>query len=648
MNAKTLKKWAANAAIAAAAAVLAWVAIDRLAFLQGLERTADDIRVAALMPPAEQSKDVVVVAIDEPTLAQFPYRSPVDRAFIANLVQAMEKKGAKVIGVDVIMDQSTEPEKDELLKSVIRATKTPLFLSYSSKSNIVTEDQLAYLNDFVPEGNRADAHLLEDPFDGSIRQINPGKDTALEPPGFVRRAVEMAGGKAPKTPVEIAWRGQPDAETPPFPVYPAMAAAMLPDDWFRGKIVLIGAKLSITDRHRTPLRIIDSGDRGMMPGVFVQAHGITQVLENRSVPRLPVGGNMAIVALFAVLGVGVSLFKRGIAFNVAVGLVIIVAYWVGAFLGYGYADLPLLPLVAPTLAFALSLWMMDTFIGRAERKQRQFVQGAFSRYVSPAVVDQLVENPEAMSVSGIRREATFMFTDIAGFTTLSEVLGTEELANTLNAYLDGACAIVLKHGGTIDKFIGDAIMAIFNAPIEQPDHAMRAVRCAVELDAYAEAFRIAKNAENNPIGITRIGIHTGEATIGNFGSQQRMDFTALGDTVNTAARTEGVNKYFGTRICVTQETVDRCPELRFRPIGDVILKGKLTPVTLYNPALDDADQGLRDDYMAAFTLLRSEDPAAVDAFKLLGERFPGDPIVDFHLHRIAKGLVTAKVVMDDK
>ncbi|NBS94299.1 MAG: adenylate/guanylate cyclase domain-containing protein, partial [Betaproteobacteria bacterium] len=196
-----------------------------------------------------------------------------------------------------------------------------------------------------------------------------------------------------------------------------------------------------------------------------------------------------------------------------------------------------------TLGLALSLWMMDTLIGGAERKQRQFVQGAFSRYVSPDVVNQLVENPEALAVKGDRRELSFIFTDVAGFTTLSEGLSAEKLSETLNAYLDGACQIILESKGTIDKFIGDAIMTIFNAPIPQDDHAERAVRCALAIDAYAEDFRKRYNAEGIPIGVTRIGIHSGPAVIGNFGSQQRMDFTALGDTVNTAARTEGVNKY---------------------------------------------------------------------------------------------------------
>jgi class 3 adenylate cyclase len=307
------------------------------------------------------------------------------------------------------------------------------------------------------------------------------------------------------------------------------------------------------------------------------------------------------------------------------------------------------PLVGPTLGLALSLWMMDTLIGGAERKQRQFVQGAFSRYVSPDVVNQLVDNPEALTVKGDRREVSFIFTDVAGFTTLSEGLTAEKLSETLNAYLDGACQIILDKKGTIDKFIGDAIMTIFNAPIPLEDHCERAVRCALEIDQYAEDFRKRYNADGIPIGVTRIGIHCGPAVVGNFGSHQRMDFTALGDTVNTAARCEGVNKYFGTRICATQPIVDQCKTVKFRPIGDVVLKGKTEAVTLYNPVTDEfAASQAYSDYMETYALLKAEDPNGSDAVRALKQNYPDDPLIDFHLERVESGLCTARVVMEDK
>jgi len=304
--------------------------------------------------------------------------------------------------------------------------------------------------------------------------------------------------------------------------------------------------------------------------------------------------------------------------------------------------------------------MMDVLIGRAERKQRQFVQGAFSRYVAPAVVDRLVENPDALNVSGTRQDVTFIFTDIAGFTTLSESLSSEKLSEVLNAYLDGACAVVFKHAGTVDKFIGDAVMAVFNTPIPQPDHVARAVRCALELDLFCESFREKMNAEGIPIGVTRIGIHTGVATVGNFGSHARMDFTALGDTVNTASRTEGVNKYFGTRICATQEVVSQCPDLFFLPIGDIVLKGKTQAVRLFTPVSEEKSRSafaLRyEEAVHALENLgssgnqsESDDAKQVAAIvQKLNEDFPEEPLAAFHAKRVSQGIVSLRVVMEDK
>jgi len=643
-NLQRLLNFGMIAIVAVAGSVMA---VRYLSFLAVLENQAADIRIAALQPPLAQSTDVVVIAIDEVTLGQFPYRSPIDRGFLADLIATLSAKGAKVIGVDVILDQPTEPEKDARLKAVIAENQTPIFFSYSSTPSIVNDEQLAYLNAFVPIDKRAEANLLTDPFDGTVRWINPGGETGRQPPGFVRKAAALAGVPAPKTITEIAWRGRPDADTPPIPIYPAMSAAMLPDAWFKDRIVLVGAVLSITDRHRTPLAIIDDGDQGMMPGVIIQAHGLTQILESRRPPRMPLVWIAGLSGLFATLGILISILKRGIAFNLMLGAVITAAYWVGAFLGYG-EGLPMLPVVAPTIAFTLSIWMMDVLIGRGERKQRQFMQNTFSRYVSPAVVNQLIADPEAADISGKRREATFIFTDIAGFTTLSEILTSDQLSQTLNDYLDGACAIILKYEGTIDKFIGDAIMAIFNAPIEQSDHVERAVRCALELDLYAESFRKDRNQAGIPIGVTRIGLHTGIATIGNFGSNDRMDFTALGDTVNTAARTEGVNKYFGTRICCTEDVVQRCTGLRFQSIGDIILKGKTHSLALYSPVPKAMKQEFLDEYEKAFLELRSENIAAIKLFSNIGNKYSPDPIVKFHLNRISRGLLSTKVIMDEK
>ena len=636
-------------AIAAIATLAATLLTRYLTFLAYLENVAADIRIAVLQPPMPQSKDIAVIAITEETLAQFPYRSPVDRAFLSGLLKQLEARGARAIGLDVLLDQPTESAKDRLLAKTIRELKTPLFISYANDPAVVNEEQLQYLNAFVPPTHRAAANLATDPLDGSVRWIYPGETNPDTPPSFSRKAIASIGlPMPPAVQPEIIWRPGPDAETPPFPIYPAHAVAALPPDWFTGKLLLIGASLSITDRHRTPLAVVFDDERGKMPGVVIQAHSISQLLEGRGTQRLSPALQTLTNLVFAILGVIVGLSRRSIAFSVAAGVIALGLLWLGGILGYRHG-LPLIPLIAPSLAIVLSLWMMDMLIGRAERRQREFVQGAFSRYVSPVVVEQLIADPSALNVTGKRQEASFIFTDIAGFTTLSEKLPSDQLSDLLNAYLDGACGIIQRYEGTVDKFIGDAIMAVFNAPLPQPDHRERAVRCALELDEYAEKFRKQLNDRGVPLGITRIGVHSGTATIGNFGSQTRMDFTALGDTVNTAARTEGANKYFGTRICCTGEIVAGCPNIPFQPIGKIVLKGKEQSIALYRPmsTTPDADQQLQD-YLKAYQALEAGSPDAPEAFNELKRRYPNDPLVNFHAERARQGELSTLIVMEDK
>jgi len=631
------------------ASFLAFTSVHYLSFFKNLENIAEDIRIAAFSPKQEQSKEIVIVAINEATLEQFQYRSPIDREFIAKLLKTLDKKGAKVIGLDILLDQPTEQSKDLLLKKTIGEIKKPLFISYSVSPEIVNENQLEYMNEFVPQKYRATANMASDPFDGSIRWIYPGEKSANEPMGFARKALELLQIETPNKLTKIAWRPKPNHETSPFPIYPANTIQVLPDAWFTDKIVLIGAVLSITDRHKTPLAVVgNSTDEAMMPGILIHAHSISQLLNHQPEPGISIESSILITFLGGILGMLISFLKKGLIFNVVMGMLIVVLWWVGSMLGYQYG-MPLVPLLAPTLSLGLSIWMMDILIGKAERKQRQFVQGAFSRYVSPEVVRQLVATPEALSISGKKTEVSFIFTDIAGFTTLSEKLSSESLSNVLNEYLDGACQIILKHGGTIDKFIGDAIMCLFNAPIEQNDHAMRAVTCAKELDYFAEAFRKEQNLKGIPIGITRIGVHTGLATVGNFGSNTRMDYTALGDTVNTAARTEGVNKYFGTRICCTQSTVSLVPDLLFRKIGDVVLKGKYESVGLFTPVLDEElNNGLFKEYLHVYQHIEEcQDHALLDLEKAMGN-YPNDSLFHFYLDRLNSGIQGTKIVMEDK
>jgi len=308
--------------------------------------------------------------------------------------------------------------------------------------------------------------------------------------------------------------------------------------------------------------------------------------------------------------------------------------------------LPLLiPLAAGAMTFVLVLGLRFVFLDNDAR----FLRKAFASYVAPELVDQLIKNPEQLKLGGERREMSFLFTDLAGFTSLIEQQDPDEAVRLLNTYLDQMITIAKRHGGTIDKVVGDAVVVIFSAPVGLSDHAKRAVDCALDMDAFATSFAAGQQAKGIPFGQTRIGVNSGTAIIGNFGGNEYFDYTALGDAMNTAARLESVNKKLGTRIAVSGETVQRCPDFSGRPVGHLILKGKTQATQVYEPLSSAAEQArLFADYTSAFDLLERNAADAADAFKALAKDFPDDALIHFHLSRLNSGLTGATIEMQEK
>jgi adenylate cyclase len=648
------KRVVASLLIAIFAASATWSVFHFFPFLAATERWTVDFRIANLSPPEPQHPDIVLAAITEETLAQFPYRSPVDREFLAKTLRVLEAKGAKALLIDVLFDQETEPEKDDMLRETLAALKIPFAISYSDSPLYVTEDQLEYLNDFVKPEWRGLADIEPDIRDGIIRFI-PGarvvKD-GLDTVNVAARVAELLGVTVPRKQRRIAWRGEPDMETPQFRSFPAHAAPVLPEAWFKDKIVLVGADLSLTDRYRTPFSVgRDKGDN-RMAGVIIQAHVLAQMLEGRiSAEDRTFWPEIAALGLFALIGAALGNTGVPIWLRLAGAVGAVVALWaVGwtLFVGdYPFADQIgaaiggksiIVPLTEPILALGLAIWLNDAWSGRAERQQKKFVEGVFSKYVSSELLKEIVKDPSKLELTASRRPMSLLFTDVAGFTTLSEKITPQHLADLLNRYLDGACKELWKYGGTVNQFTGDAIYAMYNAPREQPDHPRMALMSALDIDAFSERFRAEERAKGVDFGVTRIGVHTAEANVGNFGSTERFEFKALGDAVNTAARLEGLNKYFGTRILVTQQTTDFCPDIPVRKVGGVIVKGKSEPIHVYEPLSPErATDAQTTSYKAAYALMFASDPGALAAFEKHCADFPEDTLAQYHLERLREG-----------
>jgi class 3 adenylate cyclase len=283
------------------------------------------------------------------------------------------------------------------------------------------------------------------------------------------------------------------------------------------------------------------------------------------------------------------------------------------------------------------------------REVAEQAKANLSRYFSPNLADELAENPEFLKLGGERRDLTFVFTDLAGFTPLVESLDPMVVVPLLNEYLDHMTQIVFRHGGTTEKIVGDAVHAIFGAPKEQLDHAERGVACAMEMDAFTESFRQKKNTEGIALGVTRIGVHSGNAIVGNFGGDLFFDYTAHGDAINTAARLEGVNKYLGTRICVSDKVAEQISGFHGRPVGTLTLKGKTEGLKVFEPLLpEEAGSAQTEAYRKAFAKLEAGDDGASQAFAALVGEFGEDPRATFHLKRLLAGDKGIAIAFDEK
>lgn len=472
-------------------------------------------------------------------------------------------------------------------------TPDPMFLTHAAgvggvnlnadPDGVVRWERLVYdrRGEMYPSLALAAARLLEpDRFGGSVRVENG----ALM---FGTRTVPVG----PDGRMLVRWHGsfRSDGQTtyvtyPAFVVLDSWESVMtgrepaVPLETFKDKVVFVGvtaAGATDFDVRATPVGAIE-------PGVLVQMTALDNLLAGDALRRVGTGTNMALVMLVgtatglltAVLGSGL------LASAVAAALLV-------ALLGGGTLLLSTgwwIDVVAPGLALALAFagTMVANYMTEGREKRR--VRDMFSRYVSPEYVRRLADDLESLELGGERAEITILFSDIRGFTSLSERLPASQVLSLLNEYLDCMTDVVFRHGGTLDKFIGDAVMAFWGAPVAVPDHAQRAASAALEmireLDRLNERWREQGSSSVLAIGI---GINTGEAIVGNIGSLERkLDYTAIGDPVNLASRLESLNKEFGTSVLVSENTAHVLGEdFDLQRVESVTVRGKAEPVDVY-------------------------------------------------------------------
>ena len=426
-----------------------------------------------------------------------------------------------------------------------------------------------------------------------------------------------------------------DVNTYPYVSIADVVGHKFPPGTFKGKIVLVGASATgIGDLRSTPFGGIN------YPGVEIHANVIDTILNRNFLLR---GANQVVVDLVLIflfgvpLGLWVALAQpRSMLF----GLLLLVPFGLGVWFAFLHGWW--LNFIIPSGTLVANVGFVAMYRALVEEKEKRRVRGAFQQYLSPEVIRRLLENPDL--VKPRKTEITVMFSDVRGFTSISEKLDAQELAALLNEYLTDMTQIVFRHDGTLDKYIGDAVMAFWGAPFEARDHATKSCHAALEMIARLKEMQKKWRSEGRPVLDIGVGLCTGVASVGNMGSTLRYGYTALGDIVNLSSRIEGLNKEYATHILLSDTTYAAVedPLLVFRELDLIRVKGKLQPVTLYElvaargtPEGDAPDLEQRLEFFAqgraCYRERRWQDAQIV--FEKLLERWPDDGPARMYLNR---------------
>jgi adenylate cyclase len=551
--------------------------------------------------------DTALVLIDEQSLAvlgeaPFGMRWPWPRSAFAALLAGLQAAGAERIAVDLVFfESSAAAEQDALLGAVaaslpgvalatvpervpavwpeaFRQRHAELFAAQARWGVVRSEpDADAVIRAYTPRGSLAAAVLA----DGSAGAEVPATPVLLRWRGNLEQLRARGVPLLPAAPFVVAgWdildratRASPDLAPAELAAAIAQAPAPVGEvfERARGKTVFVGANAAATfDAVATPLGAPE-------PGVVVHWTAYANLSRGDFITPLPAAAGAAVAVLLIVVLVlagraGVGL--RGPSIIAALAVVLLAAGSAGLILA-GAWFAPALPVAAASIGFTAVA--AESF--RVERARKLEIQGWFGAYVSPAVVRRLVADPQAIELGGELRELTILFSDIAGFTTISERLGPAELVGLINRFLEGQTERILDHGGYLDKYIGDAVMAVFGTPEPLDNHALAACRAALACRAVlAELNDEIERQHGLRLGM-RTGINTGEVVVGNVGSARKRNYTVLGDAVNLASRLEGANKETGTAILLGPLTAARVAgAMVLRPVARLQVKGKTQAV----------------------------------------------------------------------
>lgn len=611
------------------------------------ERAFYDLRAYYAADLVEEDERVVLVVYTDQTLIAARKRSPLDRGLLARTLRTLDTFEPKAIGIDILFDQPQD--EDEELIAALRSMKTPVAVAYAAKAtnpDDIEYEQQQFLEAFMARLEGSNARPASIRLDNTFGATRLWPDIREGLPPLLGRVMLEEAGEPAKAFAD--YEGAIDYRRPKFQdsvLFPPAQIDLFVDpdpeilpflkEQYSGKYILIGGDIVDYDRVETTFTSIN----GEVPaGIAVHAEIIAQMLDNRVLTPIP-GWVIWVMAVLAILAGAVTALLEWPARRLAVFGVAQIVFFQGTpfLLQIQNIDTYGLPAVGGLVGWIIVFGAVTSTARASGAVRRNFVTGALGKYIPRDIAQAIIEKPELLNLGGEKRAIFVLFSDLEGFTKMSHAIPPEMVAKLLNRYLDMLSQVVLDHGGVIDKFVGDAVVAFWGAPISKPDDGERAARAGYAMWQAGEAFR-AEVAAMDPdlpkIGKTRVGLHYGEAVIGNFGGATRIQYTALGDSMNTAARLESANKALDSSVMASREFAEASGLDWWRAMGRVQLRGRARPVDLFEPAPDfPADD--RETLARASALCATDGSAAAALVEEIAARHPNDSALGNLARRMA-------------
>src|ERR1051325_8960661 len=616
-----------------------------------------------ILRPPVQPEGTILVYMDDDSHSRLNQRfdAPWDRRLHTRLGERLPVAGARAIVFDVVFsDPSRDPAVDEAFARAMLAAGNVVLAADTVPADygmdLVQMKQVTLPAERLRDAAAQIGSAGMQPSEDFVIRAHFHGDTADLLPSLSWATASLLGVEITKNDRERErrrWMNYygPPCNLPSVSDHRAIDTNPTSDALFRNKVVFIGARLFTKfagerkDEFRSPYAYLNP-DRPFVPGVEVQATQFLNLLRGDWLARWPAQAERSFLVLFGLLIGGLLVLLRPwLAVVVAVAAVTLVG--AGAYAAFLHQRV-WFPWMIPMLQVGVALGWAISYNSFKLFLQKRLLEQSLSLHLSPSRVRQLMNLPELLHPGADKQELSIMFSDIADFTKISEGMDSDDLAQMMNSYFESAISAVHETDGTVIKLIGDAIFAVWNAPLAQADHRVRACQAALKLRDQPVSF-VAGGKDR--VLFTRIGLHTGEANVGNFGSATRFDYTALGESINLASRMEGLNKHLGTQVLMTGEThAAVSDQLLTRPLGSFQLKGFEKPVEVFELVglleQAEASREWRELFAQALALYKAQD---LSTAKLLFSQVlhlrPEDGPSKFYIGRIEE-IDTEKMVLE--